>query len=269
MKTQLRNMLARVYRSSEYVVRENLHLFDSDTKLVADSQHYWDSFHRDFIPGKAHWRGTGIFVNDDERWLKMGRHNYNTYRRLAGVATLDDQPARIVDWGCGGGANAMHFAPGSSRYYGADVTEATVKECQKQLAQEGYHNFVPVPFKVATPETVLSVITEPIDLFLCVYVFCVFPTKTYGSRVLDIAFKLLKPGGQAFIEIRYADHTPISKPHRWGYAQNMPHMVTYRIEEFWEKAISCGFEPQLVTLELEQEVRMGKRYAYYLLTKPV
>jgi ubiquinone/menaquinone biosynthesis C-methylase UbiE len=268
MKTQLRNTLARIYRSSERVVREGLHLYDSEDKLIADSQQYWDRIDREYIPGNAHWRGKGIFTNDDERWLKMGRHNLDMYRKMAGIAAPDHYPARIIDWGCGGGANAVHFAPGSSCYYGADITSASLKECHKQLEHEGFHDFVPVQFEAGTPETVLDVIKEPCDLFFSTYVFEIFPTKAYGSRVLDIAYKLLAPGGQAFIQIRYADNTPVSQPHRWGYAQNLPHMVTYRIEEFWENAIKSGFEPQLVTLEIEQEVKLGRRYAFYLLTKP-
>lgn len=268
MKTQLRNTLARIYRSSERVVREGLHLYDSDDKLIADSQQYWERIDRDYIPGNAHWRGKGIFTNNDERWLKMGRHNLDMYRKMAGIAAPNHYPARIVDWGCGGGANAVHFAPGSTCYYGVDITSASVHECEKQLTHEGFHDFVPVEFEAGSPETVLDAITEPCDLFFSTYVFEIFPTKAYGSRVLDIAYKLLAPGGQAFIQIRYADNTPISQPHRWGYAQNLPHMVTYRIEEFWENAINCGFEPQLVTLEIEQEVKLGRRYAFYLLTKP-
>jgi 2-polyprenyl-3-methyl-5-hydroxy-6-metoxy-1,4-benzoquinol methylase len=147
MKTQLRNTLARIYRSSERVVREGLHLYDSDDKLIADSQQYWERIDREYIPGNAHWRGKGIFTNDDERWLKMGRHNLDMYRKMAGIAAPDHYPARIIDWGCGGGANAVHFAPGSNCYYGVDITSASVRECEKQLAHEGFHNFVPIEFE--------------------------------------------------------------------------------------------------------------------------
>ena len=40
---------------------------------------------------------------------------------------------RIVERGCGGGANAVAFAPHCAEYLGADLGSETVDECEKQL----------------------------------------------------------------------------------------------------------------------------------------
>ncbi|MBC6990584.1 class I SAM-dependent methyltransferase [Hymenobacter sp. BT491] len=266
MATQLRNVIAHVYRSGERVIRENLHLYDPESKLIADSQRYWNRTDRSCIPGNAHWRGNGVFAGDDARWLAMGRHNLAQFARLAGPAYLRT-PRRIVDWGCGGGANAVHFAPGAARYYGVDITAASLRECHRQLQALACEAFVPVQFEADQPEHALEHIPKACDLFFSTYVFEIFPTKEYGSRVLNIASKLLTNDGLAFIQIRYDDGTSASQPHRWGYAQNLPHMTTYRIEEFWQNAEQCGFTPQLVTLERQQAVELGERYAYFLLKK--
>ncbi|MBC6990583.1 MULTISPECIES: class I SAM-dependent methyltransferase [Hymenobacter] len=266
MPLSLRSIIARAYRSSERLIRENLRIYESEDKLIADSQRYWNSTDRDYVAGNAHWRGNGVFAGDDARWLAMGRHNLAQFARLAGPAYLRT-PRRIVDWGCGGGANAVHFAPGAARYYGVDITAASLRECHRQLQALACEAFVPVQFEADQPERTLALITEPCDLFFSTYVFELFPSKDYGKRILDIAYKLLDTNGLAFIQIKYKDQSSKSKAHRWGYAQNLPHMTTYRIEEFWQNAEQCGFTPQLVTLERQQAVELGERYAYFLLKK--
>jgi hypothetical protein len=241
---------------------------EAEDKIIADSQQYWEQVsRRDKEGGNAHWRGNGVFENDDERWLALGKNNLSIFQRLAGDQWLEQRPRRIIDWGSGGGANAVQFGHGAARYYGVDITQASLDECQRQMVAADLHNFVPVLFEAPRPECVRDLIDESCDLMLSTYVYEQFPSKAYGLRVLSIVADLLTPSGLAFIQIKYRDLTLDSQPYRRDYAKNMANMTTYRIEEFWIDAEACGFRPQAIILEPRQPLVRDRRYAYFLLQK--
>ncbi|OON69071.1 class I SAM-dependent methyltransferase [Hymenobacter sp. CRA2] len=268
MANALRSLLGTGYRASQRLLHNSLGMYQSEAQLIDDAQRHWNALStQEQEGGNAHWRGNGVFAHDDERWLAIGRHNLRIFQRLAGADWLS-QPRRIVDWGCGGGANAVHFGVDAARYYGVDITQASLAECQRQMATEGLRNYVPLLFQAAQPEHVTALIAEPCDLVLSTYVYELFPSQAYGRRVLRVMAELLATGGLAFVQIKYSDLTLNSQPYRWGYAQNMANMTTYRVEEFWELAEQCGLMPQLVVLEPQQPLVHDRRYAYFLLQKP-
>ncbi len=108
----------------------------------------------------------------------------------------------------------------------------------------------------------------PCDLFLCTYVMELVPTPEYGKRIVDIAFKLLRPGGLAMIQIKYSTASAATQPRRWGYRHNAANMTTYPIDGFWELAQAAGFEPLALTLQPRQELIGDERYAYDMLKRP-
>jgi hypothetical protein len=250
------------------VLRARLNLHDSEEKIMADSQNYWNQTSRaDGERGLAHWRGQGIFAHDDERWLAIGRNHLRIFERLAGPHWLRERPARIVEWGCGGGANAVHFGPGAARYYGIDITQASLTECGRQMSAVGLNNFVPLAIEVSNPEGVEQLVNQPCHLFLSTYVFELLPSKSYGGRLLRIAHRLLEPNGLAFLQIKYSDLSSSSQGYRWNYARHTASMTTYRVEEFWNEAEKAGLQPQVLLLEPEQPLVHDRRYAYFLLQK--
>jgi hypothetical protein len=253
------------YRVIERLLH-SLVLRETENEIIADSQHYWEqSSHKK--RGDAHWRGKGVFEHDDERWLAIGRNNLDIFERLAGKHWLVAKPRHVVEWGSGGGANAVHFGRGAARYYGVDIDQASLDECRRQMLEANLENFVPVLFQASDPERVADLVQEKCELMLSTYVYELLPSKVYGYRVLRIAFDLLEPGGLMFVQIKYSDLTRDSQPFTWGYAKNVANMTTYRIEEFWTEAEACGFCPQAAVLEPEQPLVHDRRYAYYLLRK--
>jgi len=269
MNGRLLDLVRTGYRFGERNIRNKLGLHDSEEVLSADAQKFWDGVSSsDRDAGKAHWRGNGVFANDDERWYAVGRNNLHKFNRLAGEDWLRQRHASVVEWGCGGGANAVQFAPGAARYYGVDITAASLIECQRQMEGLELHNFVPVQFDLAEPEQVGRLIPEPCALFLSTYVFELIPSKAYGKRILQVAYQLLAPGGLAFIQVKYADCEPQSHGYRYNYERHMANMTTYRVEEFWAHAEESGLRPDVLLLEPEQPLVHDRRYAYFLLQKP-
>lgn len=264
---QMQVLASSGYRLGQRIVRDGLGLYEDEEKIIADSQVFWTQIsQREQEGGNAHWRGNGVF--SDRRWSEIGTHNLSLFQRMAGTTWLRGRAARVVDWGCGGGANAVHFGVGAAHYYGVDITQASLDECARQMHGAGLHNFVPVLIDAAKPEQARELIPSTCDLILSTYVFEAMPSKAYGERVLRLMAELLAPGALAFLQIKYSDGTLRSRPYRWNYARHMPDMTTYRVEEFWTMAEAAALEPRLLTLEPVQPLVSDRRYAYLLLRKP-
>jgi Methyltransferase domain len=257
IKRQLRPLRDRV----EVAIRRP----QDEGKLAYDAQAYWRGDHA-ILPQYSHWRGTGVF-DDDERWVGMGQRHLELYRRLARMAGKPEQIGTIVEWGCGGGANAVPFAGLSSTFVGVDVSRTSLDECGRQLAAVSFQNYVPVEIDVADPERVLDVLTGPADLFLCTYVFEMLPSVAYGYRLLRLARRLLAEDGTALIQIKCTDGSWETRPRPFSYRRNVTQITAYALEQFWIEAQRIGFMPLAVALVPHDEFTGDVHYAYLLMVK--
>jgi len=255
-------------RSAEAAFRERIGGIETEPKLISDSQIYWNDISDGSLKQNSHWRGVGIFA-DDSRWLALGRSHIELFERFAKTVDLKPPLLRIVEWGCGGGMNAVHFGRLAEEFYGVDISSASLEECGKQMSVTGLRNFRPVLIDAAQPEGATKLIQGPCQLLISTYVFELLPTPEYGLRVLRIAHELLAPGGIAMIQIKYNEGNWNTKSKRWAYVKNLAWNATYRIEEFWRAAEECGFTAQMVTLLPLQPLVNDRNYAYFLLQKRV
>jgi 2-polyprenyl-3-methyl-5-hydroxy-6-metoxy-1,4-benzoquinol methylase len=236
-----------------------------DKQLQEDAQQFWNQG-GELLNQYAHWRGAGVF-SDEERWRALGRQHLERYLEFARMVGRTAPLRRIVEWGTGGGAMAVQFAPLAQEYVGVDITAESLAECSRQLSQAGYTHFVPTLISALHPEEALAKVPGPCDLFLCIHVFEILPTPEYGLRLLSIARDLLAPGGMAMIQIRYIGQSWDSRPKRFGYNRFLASMTSYRIEEFWAEAERCGLKPRAVSLMPWQPLIENGNYAYFFLTK--
>jgi len=239
-------------------------LRQSETRIAADSQSFWARPAGPWWEDQSHWRDGPTFGTGD-LWLRLGRDHLAVVQRGARAVGWEWRQPRIVDWGCGGGANAVHLAPLASEFVGVDVAEETLAECRRQVAQVCDTPFTSVLVEVNDPESAAGMIT-PCDLFVSFYVFELIPTPEYGERLLRIAAEALVPGGLAVIQIKYSDGTWRTRSFRRSYRSRFAEMTTYDLEEFWKLAAKCGLTPQLMTLVPRNE--LDRRYAYFVLSKP-
>ena len=164
------------------------------------------------------------------------------------------------------GANAVHFAELGSSFIGVDVSQESLDECGRQLAEVTATPYQPILIDVEDPEAALEKLTTPCELFLSFYVFELIPSQEYGARLLRIAHRALTDGGVALIQIKYDIGSFYTRPRRRQYRTGLADMTTYRIDEFWSLAESCGFVAQATHLVPKNE--LDERYAYFLLSKP-
>jgi 2-polyprenyl-3-methyl-5-hydroxy-6-metoxy-1,4-benzoquinol methylase len=262
------NKLNLIRKNVTNKFRSVFHIYDSENKLAADSQDYWDRdyFDKSKLAQDAHWKNKGIFENQ-QRWLSIGKQHLDLILKYSSVLNLQFPVKQIVEWGCGGGANAVHLAPLTDNFVGIDIASDSLVECKKQVSEIGLNNFQPVLINAVSPETVLKENLAGVDLFICTYVFELFPSPKYGLNVLNLANKMLSSNGIAFIHIRYNDVKKELKSKRWGYKLHPYIMTTYTLEEFWESSKECGFEPLGIYLTPKQPLVNDSSTAYFFLKK--
>jgi SAM-dependent methyltransferase len=239
---------------------------EGESKLIRDAQEYWNNSSNPLLAGDSHWRGNGPFQND-ALWLKLGSEHLSLLRNAAQWANETLAGSVIVEWGCGGGMNAIQLAPMAKRYYGVDISKNNLNECSRQMQQEGFSNFTGIHIDSENPEAAGSLIETECDAFICTYVFELLPTPEYGLRVLTVAHGLLRHRGIALIQIRYNNGEHEQRSLRFGYKKHPALMTTYLIEEFWRKCVAAGFNPLFVTLLPDQPELHENRYAYFALQK--
>jgi SAM-dependent methyltransferase len=269
VRWRLRVLVDKVHDArleSKALFRELAGLKESEAKLVKDSQSYWSDPTNRTYEQNSHWRGVGIFA-DDSRWLALGREHLQLYEQFARLMNVRAPLKRIVEWGCGGGVNAVHFGRLADEFYGVDISAASLGECERQMKSTGLGNFVPIMIDAQNPEAAIAGIEGTCDLLISTYVFELLPTPEYGLRVLKIARELLAPGGLAMVQIKYSEGDWKTRSQRWGYVRNLAWNATYRIEEFWQAADKCGLAPQAVKLLPTQPLVHDRNYAYFLLQK--
>lgn len=229
--------------------------------IESDAEAYWrDSGH----PGwqsNSHWR-EGM----PDNWDGIGASSLALAERLARITGEPLPSRRTVEWGAGGGANAVRFAPRCVEFIAVDIARESLVECEQQVALVTSTPIRTVLIDVAEPETAIAGIgPASCDLFLCLYVMELVPSQSYGLRLLDIAAQLLAPAGVALIQTKYSTTAPSSLSRRRAYRRDLANMTTYPIEEFWIEAGKRGLRPLTVTLVPEDP--LDERYAYYLLVR--
>jgi hypothetical protein len=235
----------------------------SPERLEHDAADYWSTGEGSASwRSNSHWRGGTI---DDSLWSSIGADHLDLWRMFAAAVGQKPERDRIVEWGVGGGANAVHFAPIAGEFVAVDVAQASLDECERQVRAVTSTPFVPVLVDVATPESAIASSPAPCDLFLCFYVLELVPTQDYGLRIVKIAEQMLADGGLAVIQTKYSTDRLETKSRNRRYTRHVANMTTYRIDEFWSAAKGCGLEPLLISLVTENA--LDERYAYYLLQK--
>ena len=255
--------LMEIGNKLQHEIRTRIQYFDSEQKLEDDAQEYWNQA----SPKKSasHWRDNDEF--DEQNWLKLGKEHLSLVNSFASMAELHFPVNKIVEWGCGGGANAVQFGSLTKRYFGIDINTETLDECRNQMKIWGYDNFQPVLIKVNDPEAGLIDEMREADLFICTYVFELLPNPEYGLRLLRLANQALKVHGAGLIQIRYNELGRKHSSRRWGYKIKPYHMTTYSLKEFWNYTLAYGFQPFGIYLMPEQKIVNDVRYAYYFVKK--
>lgn len=232
------------------------------TRIADQASEYWSTPTNTLWESNSHWRdalGADVFVEvGNDHWTM-----YQTFARALDIAA----PGTVIEWGAGGGANAVAFAPHADKFIAADIAAGSLDECVRQVRSVCDTPVDSRHIDLAEPEKAAVGLTATCDTFLCLYVIETTTGPDEVERILRIAADVLVPGGMAFVQMKY--HTGDRRTRgRAGlaYTRNIALTTTFTIEEFWSLTAECGLEPELV--KLVPQNRLDARYAYYALSKP-
>ena len=263
MTPDRRSSVLSVARSYVHRLRAvRLRGFQALHRRVGDAGRYWSDDSEVGWKANSHWRG-GL---SDPDWAQVGLDHLAMFDTFAKALDLPDHPATVIEWGCGGGANAVAFAPRCSHFIAADVSADSVAECVRQVGQvcDTPTTGLLIDINDAYAATVGR--ENTCDVFLCLYVVELTAGPEEALRILDAAQRVLVDGGLAMIQVKYHTTDRATRGHGRNYRRNLANMTTFAIDDFWIQAARHGLTPRLITLVPQN--RLDVRYAYYALTKP-
>jgi SAM-dependent methyltransferase len=231
----------------------------SRRRRAAQAQDYWNA------SGGSRWAADAHVRGEVPGWDDIGRVHHEMFLTFARALEFDPMPPRVLEWGCGGGANAVAFAPEAQEFVGVDVSQELLERCGREIEAVCDTAYTPVLVGVDTPEDALRAVTQPVDLFLCLYVIELLPSQDHARRVMEVATRLLRPGGGALVQVKYQTSRFLTRPRTWSYRRQVAAMTSFPIHTFWEASVGWGFTPRLLTLVPRNE--LDERYAYFFLTR--
>lgn len=234
-------------------------------QVMCDAQAYWsqsatDRWRRDL----SHWRGVGRWQED--AWLAVGDLNLALIREALQHCAL--QPSvlpgmNVLEWGCGGGANARVLCRECRHVWGVDISQPNLAECARQMRAFGHTNFTPVPIPIEQPEAAASCAAArgiAFDLVVSTAVFQRFPSRAYGARVLTTLRRVMCDGAFAFVQIRHNDGTAAHAPNTADYHRNAITFTSYTTREFTDLLRASRFEVLLRRIDIKPELQS---YEYF------
>ncbi|MGP1351975.1 MAG: class I SAM-dependent methyltransferase [Parasphingopyxis sp.] len=195
---------------------------------------------------QSHWRGHGRWA-DDKLWQSIGRKSISRFNAILNYLRKGPQtwtsPKSFLEWGPGGGANLFALSRLASRYYGIDISNKNLAECQRIADGRNFTGFSPI-LLAGSPATVIDAIDRPVNAFLSTAVFQHFPSKSYGEEALRTIAKASRSGAIGFIQIRFDNGNEKYRGIRdiSEYEEKHIRANSYAIDEFWGLCSKCEFE---------------------------
>lgn len=154
-----------------------------------------------------------------------------------------------LDWGAGGGAGLIALAQTARTVFAVDIASRNLAETRRQveaIADGGRPRLTTLELG-PDPLDVADSINEPLDVFVSHATFPHLPSREYGERVLRVAHAAMRPGGVAYVQMRFDDGRPrfAAKPlteFDVGYMR----MTSWPLTDFWDMLSAIGFEVSAV-----------------------
>lgn len=225
--------------------------------LLNEISNFWNAaIANDNIKGFSHFKNYGKW-EDGELWDQLGLENIARFEVLK-ILSDTDSIESMLEWGVGGGANAVKFCGEVKEFYGVDISSASISECEIKIKAEskGTFNYWLARIPIDNPKMVYDYVPK-VDFFLSTSVFQHFPNPEYGKRIASLAYSILKNDGIALIQIKYGEH----KEYHSDYAKEAANFTLYPLSVFRDLMTQIGFKVLSVTLDTKTF------YAYYYLQK--
>ena len=160
-----------------------------DSRTLSEvAQAYWEKA----TPQMRHERGRGGTLFRDIGASSVRRLKQAGFERFGGV----------LEWGCGGGANAVALAGLCKWYYGVDVSRASLDACESEMRGKEVCFDTILVSTSDDPRNVLPLSFGVYDLFICTHVIQHMHDRDYARAVTREGLAGLGPNGVALLQTR-------------------------------------------------------------------
>lgn len=143
----------------------------------------------------------------------------------------------IVEWGCGGGANAAALAEDCDRYVAIDAVEGRREAIAAVCPSAEF-----VAIDIAHPEQAETA-TGSADLFISTWCFNHFDSTDYGRRVLRAASNMLTHGGALLAQVVIVDAAETEVDPGADYASRWARACAWTTRGWLDDLKATGFQP--------------------------
>lgn len=187
----------------------------------------------------SHWR-----ESRPADWARI-RHTHGAMLHGQWPEVSGQRGAAWIEWGSGGGANAVMLAEFVRWLYCVDISSVSLDVCGRELEARRFHGFEPVLIDVDEPERAAGLLL-PADGFLSTSTFQHFPSKEYTERIVRLIPQLVRPGGYVFVQIRRDKPKDYAMYAGLPYERRALYATVYGVDEFGELLASAGIDVEKV-----------------------
>ena len=224
-------------------------LLVSKSKKIKEASIFWNREklgNSDTFASLSHWQNSRNW--DENRFKAWGELNLQRYKQLITYMQSEkDSVKRVIEWGPGGGSNAVAFLSKLNCHYTAvDISIENLQETQRQC-RNFEKNLNTIHIDITNIEHVLRVLSiSSFDLFLITSVIPHLPTREHFERIMKIAYKLLKPNGFFIGSVIIGSKTRATKK---SYFHSPNSSLIYTFQDFNFLMRKSGFEITYLTLD--------------------
>jgi ubiquinone/menaquinone biosynthesis C-methylase UbiE len=186
--------------------------------------------------------------------------NAQVFDNFAQSLSKDCTKLVALEWGCGGGANAVELCKKFKKIFLVDISEQSIAACKERLESAGVSNFEFIHLSTLRDFEKLKNIR--VDAIFSTAVFQHFPSKEYAREVLLEMSKILSSKGFIMIQVRQVIEAELPKEKVMQYAKEAIVAITFSGDEFCGYLAHAGFLKKY-TSELYQS-----DYLYCFAIKP-
>ncbi|NET61491.1 MAG: AMP-binding protein, partial [Symploca sp. SIO2E6] len=111
---------------------------------------------------------------------------------------LAQKPERVWEVGCGTGMLLFQIAPQTEKYYGTDISNASLEYIKKQIEQQP-DKYGHVSLAQKRAEDMADIAPNSFDVVLLSSIVQYFPSVEYLLQVIENSIRVVKPGGMIFL----------------------------------------------------------------------
>lgn len=188
--------------------------------------------------------------------LPIPAEEMREWRNATVARILALRPRSVLEIGCGTGLLLSQLAPHCETYYGTDIAQSSLDYVQRYL-KSGGSNLSHVKLFKRRADEFEGLEAGAFDLVVLNSVIQYFPGLDYLLRVLEGAFRILKPGGSLFLgdlrnlKLHEAFHASVQ------LYQASPSLDTEQLRERIRKSVALEEE---LLLDPELFHALGKRF---------